>query len=211
MKKAKLFNLKLFPMDFARITCIPLLLYYRMKRVTPEGERYRGKVRGGAVITANHRSMEDPALVGVTFWYRRLFFLAAEAVMSTKLKNTLIKGAGGIRIDRNAVDIEAMNKSVEVLKAGHLLAVFPQGSIRSEEKVDSIKSGAVLIAMRAGVPIIPTHILPRKRWYNRRRVIIGNAINPADFIKGKFPSTGDIERITDALLNEITRIGEAAK
>ncbi len=208
MKKAKLFNLKLFPMDIARIVCAPLLLIYRMKRITPTGERYRGRIKGGAVVTANHKSMEDPFLVGVTFWYRRMFFLVAEAVMSTKIKDVMLRGAGAIRIDRNSADIEAMNRSVEVLDAGHLLAVFPQGSIKSEDKVDSIKSGAVLIAMRAGVPIIPTYIKPREHWYSRRRVVIGNAINPADYVEGRFPSTGDIERVTTALLNEITRIGD---
>ncbi len=211
MSKAKLFDIKCFPMDTARLVCAPLLLVYRMKRMTPEGKPYKEKLRGGAVIAANHTSMQDPFLVGTAFWYRRLHFLAAEAVFGGKLRSWLLRGVGAIRIDRNAADIEAINKSIDTVKAGRLLAIFPQGSIKQEEKLQAIKSGAVLIAMRAGVPIIPVHVLPKKKWYSRRQTVIGAPIDPADYIAGKFPTKGDIDRIAAKLMEEMNRLGEVCE
>lgn len=204
-KKTGLFSWKRLPMDIARLVCAPLLLVYRMKRLTPEGEKYRGRIRGGAIVAANHTSMADPFLVGVAVWYRRLFFLAAEVVMQGKLRSWLLKGVGAIRIDRNTADVEAIRNSVNVLKEGHLLAVFPQGGITAGEDVQSLKSGAVLIALQAGVPIVPMHIYPRKRWYSRRVVVIGNEVDPRKIIQKKFPSTADIEKVSQVLMEEMNR------
>ena len=192
-------------MDMARLVCSPLMLWYRMKRLTPQGEAYTTRFRGGAVVAANHTSFSDPFLVGVAFWYRRLFFLAAEAVVKGKLRSFLLKGAGAIRIDRNAADIEAIRKSVDVLKKGHLLAIFPQGQLSGAEEIQSVKSGAVLIALQAGVPIIPMYICPKDHWYSRRKVIVGEPLDPKAYIEKKFPSTADIDRVSQKLVEAMNQ------
>ena len=68
--KHKLFDLRKLPMDMARLVYILLLPYYRLRRRTLEGEKYKARLRGGAVIAANHSAMADPFVMGVTFWYR---------------------------------------------------------------------------------------------------------------------------------------------
>lgn len=202
-KNPPLFNPRLLPMDMARLVCTPLLLWYRIKLLTPDGKKYKNRIRGGAILAANHTSFSDPFLVGVTVWYRRMFFLAAEAVMKGKLRTWLLRGVGAIKIDRNGTDIEAIRNSVNVLKKGHVLAVFPQGGIFAEDQITSMKSGAVLIAMQAGVPIVPMHICPKKHWYSRRVVIIGDPVDPKDYTKSKFPSTKDIEQVSQVLMREM--------
>ena len=125
--------------------------------------------------------------------------------MKGKLRSWLLKGVGAIRIDRGQTDINAIRRTVEVLKDGRLVSVFPQGGISSEEEVKTLKAGAVLMALQAEVPIIPMYICPRKHWYSRRVVVIGNAINPKELIAKKFPSTVDIERVSQVLLEEMNR------
>lgn len=202
-KNPPLFNPRLLPMDMARLVCSPLLLWYRMKRLTPEGKKFTGHIRGGAILAANHTSFADPFLMGVAVWYRRMYFLAAEAVMKGKLRTWLLKGVGAIKIDRSATDIDAIRRSVDVLKKGHVLAVFPQGGISHDTEIKTMKAGAVLIALQAGVPIVPMHICPKKHWYSRRTVIIGNPIDPKKYIKNKFPSTKDIEQVSQVLMEEM--------
>ncbi len=199
------FDFKNFPMDMARFICGILFPILRIKRYTPEGKKYKGKIKGGALIAANHTTFFDPFIVGIAFWYRRMYFLVAEVVMKNKLRSTLLKGAGAIRIDRNGTDIEAITSSVDKLKRGYLLTVFPQGGIHRDDEIESIKSGIVLLALRSSTPIIPIHITPRKRWYLPRTVIVGNTIHPKNFCKNKFPSTADIKNITDALVKELNR------
>ena len=202
-KKHKLFSLKHLAMDMARLVCAPLIPILRIKRITPNGEKYRTKIKGGAIIAANHTSFLDPFIVGVTFWYRRLHFLVAEIVMGNKLRSTLLKGAGAIKIDRRNADIEAITKSVNKLKQGFLLAIFPQGQINLEDNVNDVKSGAVLMALRSDTPIIPMYITPRKKWYKKRVVIIGEPIYPRSICTKAFPSAADLEKITQVLAEEL--------
>lgn len=192
-------------MDIARIVCIPLLLLFRMKRLTPEGTPSALRVRGGAILAANHTSFADPFLIGVAVWYRRLYFLAAEVVMQGKLRTALLRGVGAIKIDRNATDIEAMHRCMQVLKRGHLLSIFPQGGISKGENVQQLKSGVVLIALQAGVPIIPMYIVPVKHWYNRRTVVLGEPLDPKKYLTKKFPTTADIDLLTKKLMEEMNR------
>ncbi len=210
-KERTRFGLKYLPMDMARLVCSPLLLFYRMKRITPTGEPYKGKIRGGAVLAANHTSFSDPFLVGVSVWYRRMYFLAAEVVMQPKFRAWLLRGVGAIKIDRNATDIDAIRQSVSVLKQGHLLAIFPQGQIEKEDQMQTLKSGVTLLAMQAGVPIVPIHLLPAKHWYSRRVAVIGEQLDPKAIIQKKFPSTADIEMVTAKLLEEMNRCAGISK
>lgn len=204
-KKHGLFVWKRFPMDMARLVCVPLLLLFRMKRVTPEGEPYKARIRGGAILAANHTAFLDIFTLGVAVWYRRMFFLVAEVVMRNKLRTWLLKGTGAIRIDRNGTDIEAIRRAVERLKQGYLLGIFPQGGIKKDEQIQTLKSGAILIALQAGVPIIPMYLCPRKHWYSRAVVVIGKTLDPKEHIQKKFPSTADIDRLAQLLAEEMNR------
>ena len=210
-KKPKLFDIHRLSMDIGRIVCAPLPLILRLKRITPEGEKYREKLCSGAIVAANHTSFCDPFVVGVTFWYRRVFFMAAEVVMKNKLVAFLLKGIGCIKIDRNKADLEAIKKCVSVLKEGRVLSVFPQGGISDEGSMSDIKSGAVLMALQANVPIVPMYIHQRRRWYLRRTVVIGKTISPSEMCAKKMPSLKDISTITDAVLYEMNRCKESIK
>ena len=211
-KTKESFSFRRLPMVIARLICAPLLLFFRMKRLTPEGTPFQGRIRGGAIIAANHTKFIDPFVVGVAVWYRRLFFLAAEVVMQGKLKSLLLRGVGAVKIDRNTADIEAIRKCVALLKEGELLSIFPEGGIQAAEGVQSLKSGAVLMALQAGVPIVPMHIRPRKHWYQRQVVVIGQPLDPKTYIQKKFPSTADIDMVTGKLMEEMNRCaGEGVK
>ena len=198
-KKGRLFSFRFLPIDMSRVAASPCQLAFRIKKYHVSGEPYRHTLRGGAILAANHLSFSDPFLISSTFWYRRVFYLAAEVVMQGKLRSFLLKGTGCIKIDRNISDLEAIKKSVALLKDGRCLAVFPQGTVvRGEEQV-SVKSGAVLIALQAGVPIVPMYSLKRKHWYQRKRMVIGDPIDPRNYITKKIPSMKDIEAVSNAL------------
>ena len=210
-KKARLVNPKRFPMDMARLLCAGLPLLFRTKCITPSGEPYKGRIRGGAVLAANHTSDADTFVMGTAVWYRRMFFLAAEVVMTSKFRNWLLRGVGAIRIDRQITDIEAIRRAVEVLKEGHLLGIFPQGGITEGEQIQSLKSGVILIALQAGVPIVPMYLCPPKHWYSRRVVVIGQLLDPKEHIQKKFPSTADIDHLSQLLADEMNQCAQHHK
>lgn len=185
--------------EASRLLYVILLVAYRPVLLTPEGKRFKGRIKGGALLAANHTTFSDPFVVGSAFWYRRLNFFTADVVMSTKTREKLLKAAGAIKVNRSIADIEAVRSAVEVLKEGRLLLIFPEGGVQAVGDVQPIKSGAALMALQAGVPIIPLFICYNARWYYRRRVIVGDPIDPKAICSRKFPSTADIENISQAL------------
>lgn len=198
--KSKLFDIRRLPQDIGRIVCIPCLAIFRIKKYNTDGTKYNSILRGGNLIAANHIDFSDPFIVGTAFWYRRVFFLASEEIMDVKGRNILLRGIGCIRIDRNISDIEGVRRAVDILKSGRVLTVFPQGGIKAEGHIDSIKSGTILMALKSGVPIIPMYSEKRRHWYEPRRVVIGEKIDCREHCSGKFPSMADIEKISQLLL-----------
>lgn len=197
--------------EVSRLVYVVLLIPYRTMLLTPEGKRFRGKIKGGAILAANHTTFSDPFVVGSAFWYRRMNFFTADVVMATKTREKLLKAAGSIKVNRGITDIEAVRSAVEVLKQGRLLLIFPEGSVQEVGDVKQIKSGAALMALQAGVPIIPLFICYNPHWYNRRKVIVGNPIDPKALCQHKIPTTADIENITGQLFKEMQRCAENYK
>ncbi len=186
-------------MDFGRLTCcMPARFLLLLKKRRTDGSRYRGAPKGAAVIVCNHVGMMDPFLLDCWFWTRRIFFLASEQVMAQPVGGTLLRGMGCIRIDREHADLDAIRTSVGLLKEGHLLGVFPQGGIQSE--LTQIKGGAILIALRAGVPILPMYTARRRHWYSRRLLVVGEPLDPTEYCTKKLPGMADIERLSGLLL-----------
>lgn len=189
----------------SRLVYLCLIVAYRPKLVTPEGKPYKGRLKGGAILAANHTTFSDPFVVGSSFWYRQINFFTADVVMATKTRERLLKAAGAIKVNRNIADIEAVRTAVEVLKKGRLLLIFPEGGVQEVGQVQALKSGAALIALQAGVPIIPLFICYTPHWYNRRKVVVGDPIDPKALCARKIPSTADIANITERLQREMQR------
>ena len=191
------------PMDAGRLVCSVLLPIYRQKRIHISGEKYNNHLKGGVIVVSNHTGFSDPFLIGTAFWYRRTFFLAAKEVTKNGLIEFLLKGMGCIKIDREISDINAIRKCVDLLKEGKLLGMFPQGGISANGEVDKIKSGAILIAMQAGVPIVPAYTVKREHWWNRQRIVIGDEFNCRERCNKRFPSVNDIAELSEELLKKM--------
>lgn len=194
--------------ETSRLLYVILLVPYRPKLITPEGKRWRGLLKGGAILAANHTTFSDPFVVGSCFWYRRMNFFTADVVMATKTREKLLKAAGSIKVNRSIADIEAVRAAVEVLQKKHLLLIFPEGGVQTVGDVKPIKSGAALMAIQAGVPIVPLFICYNARWYQRRRVVVGESIDPKAICTRRIPTAADIEAVSRALQTELQRISQ---
>lgn len=200
-KKAKLFNIKHIPMDLARVLCFAAPMFFNTKKiyVSPAAKK---KIRGGMFIASNHTCTRDPLIVSCCFWYRRMFHLTAEAVMENKFIGLLLKGVGCIKINRNICDIESIKKAVNVVNKGHVMAIFPQGGIKDEDEINSIKSGVILMAMQAKVPILPCYIHNKSGKGDRNCIVIGEPLE--FFSECALPSMQNINEYAQCVLEKMT-------
>lgn len=141
---------------------------------------------GGGLICANHQSMFDPPLVGLTC-ERRMNYLARDTLFRVPILAPLIRFLDAIPIDREGMGLSGIKETLRRLKAGELVLIFPEGTRTRDGEVGPLKPGFISLARRGGVPLIPvgfdgayqawprTSRFPR---FGRIAVVIGEPISP---------------------------------
>jgi 1-acyl-sn-glycerol-3-phosphate acyltransferase len=115
---------------------------------------------GVCVFAANHVSNLDPpaALIGVP---RRISFLAKKEVFNVPVVRTALRLGKIVPVDREHAEaaITSVDRALEVLRQGISFFVFPEGTRSKDGNLKPFKKGTFVIAIRAGVPVVPVSIL----------------------------------------------------
>lgn len=123
---------------------------------------------GPVVLAANHIAMLDgPVLVACT---RRLTFAMGKRELFAGRLGPVLAHVGQISIDRRARDTAGINKAVQVLRAGKVLAVFPEGR-RGSGRVEHARGGAAYLSMIAGAPVVPVALLGTRELGQEREAL----------------------------------------
>ena len=135
--------------------------------------RYEGPATlpqtGPLLLVANHTSNIDPPLVAA--WLqprlgRPIQFLAKEQLFVPALR-PLLEHAGAILVRAGGSDVQAYHDALVVLRGGGIVGLFPEGTRSLDGRLGEAHPGVALLALRAGVPIVPVgisgaqHFLPR--------------------------------------------------
>jgi 1-acyl-sn-glycerol-3-phosphate acyltransferase len=113
---------------------------------------------GGLIIAANHQTYFDPFWVGSPV-KRPLRFLAWDAVLDWPVIGRLMGWLGAWPLQTQKGDTRAYRRSVQWLRAGGALVIFPEGGrARSDGALQPFKPGATRLAIEAGVPVLPVTI-----------------------------------------------------
>ncbi len=121
----------------------------------------------GLVIAANHQTYLDAVWVIVPV-ERRFRFMAWDKAFKVFIIGRLIRYLGAFPVNIDRGDKEAYQKSVEVLRDGATLVIFPEGSREfTDGKLLEFKTGAVRMAIEAGVPILPVTISGANKVWGR--------------------------------------------
>jgi 1-acyl-sn-glycerol-3-phosphate acyltransferase len=114
--------------------------------------------RGGVIFAAHHESYLDPVVVG-TASPRQIIFLAREELFQfNSLFAMLISKLNAIPISREQLQISTFKKSLEILKEGKVLLLFPEGTRSPAGTIAEGEKGVGLIAAKTNVPVIPVMI-----------------------------------------------------
>jgi putative phosphoserine phosphatase/1-acylglycerol-3-phosphate O-acyltransferase len=132
---------------------------------------------GPVIMTPNHRSYLDPALVAhaASRRGRPVRFLSKKEVTDAPLVGSLVKALGAIRVDRGSGSEQPMVEAARALGAGELIALFPQGTIPRgpaffEPELKG-RYGAVRLAAQTGSPLLPVGLWgTEKAWPRSSRV-----------------------------------------
>ena len=123
---------------------------------------------GGAILAINHTSYLDFALAGTAALpaNRYVRFMAKKELFDNKIAGPLLRGMHHINVDRSNGSASFV-AALRALKAGEIIGIFPEGTISTSFEIKGLKSGAVRLAIGAGVPIIPTIVWGGQRVYTK--------------------------------------------
>jgi 1-acyl-sn-glycerol-3-phosphate acyltransferase len=111
---------------------------------------------GGAIIAGNHVSYMDPILMWCAA-RRPVHFMAKRELWDNSIIAWALPRLWGFPVSRGQADRGAIQTATELLQAGELVGVFPEGSRRQDADagLGEAQGGAAFLALRAGVPVVP--------------------------------------------------------
>jgi 1-acyl-sn-glycerol-3-phosphate acyltransferase len=158
--------------------------------------------QGGFVLAANHVSNFDPWPLGMPLLPRRwLRFMAKSELYWWPLELVLDAG-GAFKVRRGASDIQAIETAVDLVRAGEIVVMFPEGTRRKKglrKKWQArAHTGAARIAQLAGAPLVPAAIKGTDRLsrLDKLKVSYGEPFHPGD----------DAQDATERLMDDIEKL-----
>ena len=124
--------------------------------------------KDGAILAINHVSYLDFAITGTAALPagRLVRFMAKKEIFDHKVAGPLMRGMHHINVDRSNGSASFV-AALRALKSGEIIGIFPEGTTSTSFEIKELKSGAVRLAMGAGVPIVPTIIWGSQRIWTK--------------------------------------------
>ena len=183
------------------ITCPFVSLVYPRRTIGRENRP--GK--GAYLICGNHSSMIDPFLVAYSMGPgRQIHFMAKAELFRIPLIKSILRVIGMFPVDREHGGAAAMKQAMKYLKNGEKVGMFPEGTRISSDEASATKAGAVRIAARLEVPIVPVYIPRRKRLFRFNQIVIGA---PYCIELDKKADREEYDRAAEELMEKIRILG----
>lgn len=134
---------------------------------------------GAALVCANHQSNLDPVLMAMSFGVKfPLRFMSKKELFDIPVLKQWLNSIGAFPINRGEADIAAIRTAMKYLKSGDKVMIFPEGTRVSPEDSIAAKTGAVRIAAKLKVPILPVYIESKHRVWHMSRIYVGEPYYP---------------------------------
>ena len=163
--------------------------------------------QGTCLFVANHTSSADaPAVVGAI--PRRIAILLKKSLFEYPIVGQAFHLAHFIPVDRSKRDsaISSLGKAMEAMRAGQSFLIYPEGTRSPDGRLQPFKKGAVVMAIKSGVPIVPVACSGAHRVMEKRSLVIHPGeilvefLEPIDASKYTFEERDALnDRVHDAM------------
>ncbi len=158
---------------------------------------------GAFIVASNHLSWIDVPLIP-SYFSRPVVYMAKDETFHSKYA-WLVRFMGAFPVKRGEADRQALRAADEQLKAGNILIIFPEGTRSKTHTLATAHAGMGVIALRAGVPIVPVAVWGSekvlKKFRHRVNVIYGEPITFKP--KGSKITREDIDNVTQQVMQKI--------
>lgn len=175
---------------------------------------------GPSLFICNHLSNADGYTLVRALRPKRLFFLAGVKLQGTLMTRIGAEAVETIPIRPNSPDVEALKRAVDMLRQGHSVLIFPEGTRSRTGELLPAKRGVALIARRAGVPVVPVAVAGTEKFlpikdgdmggeqphHARVDVWIGEPFALGDLAVSAAAGEDERQLLADAMLNRVAEL-----
>jgi len=197
---------------FAFLVIEPLIRLIWVKKVVGKEKLPKN---GAYILAENHQSYFD-WLTLYSIMSRRISFLAAEKLFTSKFWRPFMEYTGQIKVERDAEDKSVpLSLGLEILASGQLLGIFPQGTRSRSGEIEKTYTGVARLALEARVPVVPVGVknafevmAPSAKKPKFKKIIEIYFGEPMDFSQYyDVPKTKELYReITNEIMTEVARL-----
>jgi 1-acyl-sn-glycerol-3-phosphate acyltransferase len=150
---------------------------------------------GGYIIASNHIGRIDAAIAYYILDRPDVIMVVAEKYEKYGFYRWLVKMTNGMFIDRHNADIRAIRETLRRIQQGGVFAITPEGTRSKTGNLQEAKPGAVYLAWKSGVPVLPVAltgtedavVVDRLKHFKRLRIkaVAGEFFSLPTEVKGK--------------------------
>jgi 1-acyl-sn-glycerol-3-phosphate acyltransferase len=152
------------------VNCVGVRVHVRGTERLPQGT---------CIFAANHTSSADaPAVVGAI--PRRIAILLKRSLFEWPIAGQAFHLAHFIPVDRfdRESAIESLEKATQALRDGQSFLIYPEGTRSADGRLQELKKGTAVMAIKSGVPVVPVACSGAHRVMEKRKL----KINPGDIL-----------------------------
>ena len=185
--------------------------YFGSEKVPLDMER-------GLILAPNHESFLDPPMLAMSL-KRRVTYLAKEYLFRAFFVGWLLRSIGAFPIKTKADDFRSIRELIKILKLGHCLVVFPEGTRSHDGNMKEAEAGVGFLAIKSEAAVVPVYIdgsfeaFPKGAKFFKFwpiRVYYGTPFIPAKD-EGIMASQDPYMVVGQRIMAEIKKLAEEAK
>jgi len=159
-------------------------LFFRFRII----HRERMIQTGPVILAMNHQSYLDPPLAGNAS-DRPIFFLAKKSLLQAPVLGWLLPKLNVIPVELERTDRSALKALIRILRSGHGVLVFPEGSRTPDGNLQPALPGLGLVIAKTRAPVVPMRIFGafeawpiggKLRLHGRITIVVGEPIYFSD-------------------------------
>lgn len=170
---------------------------YRIKAIGAE----QFPKEGGVLLCCNHISNFDPIVVGIMI-KRNVYYMAKEELFKVPVFGKVVEMCNAFPVKRGMSDREALRKGLKVLKEGHVLGLFPEGTRSKNGELGKGLAGAGFFALKSDAAVVPCAIIGPYKSFRKLKMVYGSPIDMTELRKNK----ASAEEATELIMSEIHKL-----
>ncbi|MDW0115572.1 lysophospholipid acyltransferase family protein [Sporosarcina thermotolerans] len=180
-------------------------IFYPLYRVKVIGKENFPQ-EGGVLLCTNHINNFDPPVVGMSS-PRTVHFMAKEELFNVPILKSILPSVNAFPVKRGMSDREAFRTTLKLLRGGHVVGMFPEGTRSKTGELGKGLAGAGFFALKGDAVVMPCAIIGPYKPFKMLKVIFGKPIDMTSYRETK----ASAEEVTEVIMSEIRTLLEQNK